>query len=153
MMHDLFVSLKERRADTETADWTYQRDEFSSTGWYFEEGAFLELASNLLQFKDEIRPFIESFSLDQDLLEELIKYQFSLIRQLNTKCITVKSKYNFYEFFERGKPLEKAQCELRITAKKNVDNWADYAREFVWFGKRYSATLMVNPRNLVEFKR
>ena len=149
--HDLFAALLARRADTETADWTYQKDKFSSTGWYFEEGAFLELASNLELFKSDILPFFAGFDLDGELIEELENYQFSLIRQPDMKKATVSSKYNFYEYFEKDKPLERKPCVLDIIAQKAVGSWADYAREFVWFGKRWSATLMINPRDKAVF--
>ena len=38
--------------------------------------------------------------------------------------------------------------------EKSVDNWADYAREIIWFGKRRSATLCTNSREniTVEYK-
>lgn len=150
-MHDLFASLLVRRADTVKADWTYQKDKFSSTGWYFEEGAFLELASNMEIFKSEILPFLSGFDEDGELLAELENYQFSLIRQPDMEIVSINSKYNFYEYFEKDKPLERKNCTLKITAQKSVDNWADYAREFVWFGKRWSATLMINPRDKAEY--
>ena len=41
---------------------------------------------------------------------------------------------------------------LDIKANKVVFSWAEYAKEFVWFGKRYSATLMINPRESIVYK-
>ena len=32
-----------------------------------------------------------------------------------------------------------------------ISDWADYARKVVWFGKRYSAMLLTNPRETVEY--
>ncbi len=150
-VHDFFVSLAERKNDTETADWTYQKDVFSSTGWYFEEGAFLEMAYHSEEFRSEILPFLKSFDIEEDVFDSLFNYQKSLIRLLNVSEVTVNSDYNFYEYFEKNAKLKKIKNTLSIKTDKVFDNWADYAREVIWFGKRYSATLLVNPREHITY--
>ncbi len=152
--HDLFEDLIRRKHDLQTADWTYQKDEFSSTGWYFEEGAFLELASHFEEFKAEIDPFLQSFGIEEDLLAELKNYQYSLIRQLDTDEVTVSSLYNFYAFFEDqtdAVKLTKKHSVLHIRSDSRYSNWADYAQHAIWFGKRYSATLMLNPKEHITY--
>lgn len=153
-IHTLFMELQERKNDISGTRWTYQKDEFSSTGWYFEEGAFLELIYHFDDFRKEIVPFVDSFGIESPLSEELLAYQFSLIRQLNEDEVTVRSSYNFYPYFEDQSgtvPLKRQPCVLHIRSDKRFDNWADYARNVIWFGKRYSATLMVNPREQITY--
>ena len=155
-IHSLFLDLYKRKLDVETADWTYQKDVFGTTGWYFEEGAFLELAYHFEVFKEEIKPFLKKFDIEDKLFEELYKYQTSLVRLIDTQEVCVRSEYNFYPYFKAIEEGEKAELKqvknvLRIRAQKTVSSWADYAREFVWFGKRYSATLMVNPRDEITY--
>lgn len=155
-IHSLFLDLYKRKLDVETADWTYQKDVFGTTGWYFEEGAFLELAYHFEVFEEEIKPFLKKFDIEDKLFEELYKYQTSLVRLIDTQEVCVRSEYNFYPYFKAIEEGEKAELKqvknvLRIRAQKTVSSWADYAREFVWFGKRYSATLMVNPRDELEY--
>lgn len=153
-IHSLFKELRERKNDLSGTRWTYQRDIFSSTGWYFEEGVFLELVYHFDDFKKEIVPFIDRFGIDTQLADELLHYQFSLIRPLNTDEVTVCSAYNFYPYFEdqsEGIKLEKKNTVLHVKSDKIFDNWADYARSVIWFGKRYSATLMVNPREHITY--
>lgn len=153
-LHTLFEELRERKNDLSGTRWTYQKDIFSSTGWYFEEGAFLELVYHFDDFKKEILPFIKKFDIEKELASELLNYQFSLIRLLNTDNITVRSAYNFYPYFEDqsgGISLEKKTSVLHIDTDRIFDNWADYARNVIWFGKRYSATLMVNPRERITY--
>ena len=153
-LHTLFVELRERKNDISGTRWTYQKDAFSSTGWYFDEGAFLELVYHFDSFKKEILPFVEKFDIEKKLMDELLHYQFSLIRQLNEEEVTVRSAYNFYPYFEDQSgtaSLTKRSSVLRIRTEKRFDNWADYARNVIWFGKRYSATLMVNPREQITY--
>lgn len=151
-----FKELYNRKDDTETADWTYRRDEFGTTGWYFEEGAFLEMVYHSDVFWEEIKPFIESFKIDKNLFDELLNYQRSLVRLPNVDKVEIKSQYNFYPYFEalaEGKyiPLKQTKSLLSITAHKKISSWKEYAREIIWFGKRYSATLLVNPREAITY--
>ena len=153
-IHSLFDELRERKNDISGMRWTYQKDEFSSTGWYFEEGAFLELVYHFEQYKEEIIPFVEMFGIEKDLMDELLNYQFSLIRQLNEEKVIIRSAYNFYPYFEdqsESVVLRKQPSVLCVHTDKKYDNWADYARNVIWFGKRYSATLMVNPREAITY--
>lgn len=154
-LHTLFTQLSERKSDLSGTRWTYQRDEFSTTGWYFEEGVFLEMVSHFDKFREEILPFVESFGLGKELTGELLNYQFSVIRQLGMNEVTVRSGCNFYRYFEDASetvPLKKKASVLHIVTDKVFDNWADYARNVIWFGKRYSATLMTNPKEHVTYE-
>ncbi len=153
-LHNLFEELKARKEDTENADWTYRKEELSSTGWYFEEGVFLEVMKNSEAFWSEIRPFLEKFGIEEELLEDLIAYQKGTLRGLNEKTVDIFSGRNFYPYFNDSSnsvKLRKCRSHLRAEARAAFDNWQDYAREVVWFGKRYSAMLMINPREKVEY--
>ncbi len=156
-LHELFDELYNRKADTETADWTYQKDVFGTTGWYFEEGAFLELALRFDDFQSDIKPFLKKFDIEEKVFDNLYRYQTGLIRRLGTDEVHLELDYNFYPFFkavEEGEHTELMQVgnTLDIKSNKVVYSWAEYAKEFVWFGKRYSATLMVNPRESIIYK-
>lgn len=156
-LHDLFVELYNRKTDTETADWTYQKDVFGTTGWYFEEGAFLELALRFEDFQHDIKPFLKKFDIDEKIFDNLYRYQTELIRKLGTEEVHLELEYNFYPFFkaiEEGEHIDLIQVgnTLDIKSNKVVFSWAEYAKEFVWFGKRYSATLMINPRESIVYK-
>lgn len=155
-INSLFEELYKRKEDTENAQWTYQKDMFGTTGWYFEEGAFLELACNSEKFWTEIIPFLKSFDIENELFEELYNYQKTLVRLPGVNEITIHSKYNFYRYFEdisnNGKgTLKKVNSVLHIESLKNVTSWKEYAREIIWFGKRYSATLFVNSRDKITY--
>lgn len=155
-LNETFVSLYERKADTKTADWTYKRDIFGTTGWYFEEGAFLEMVTHGDVFWDEIRPFLKSFDIEEDLFEELFIYQKSLVRLPDVNEVELDCKYNFYKYFEAASEnadpvLLKKNNKLHIKAHKEISSWYEYAREIIWFGKRHSATLLANKREIITY--
>ena len=155
-LNEFFKKLYERKADTEKADWTYTRDVFGTTGWYFEEGAFLEMVYHSELFWDEIKPFLKSFDIEEDLFDELFVYQKSLVRLPDISEVTIESAYDFYKYFEaasenRPIALNRKNCKLHIRSPKTINSWSEYAREIIWFGKRYSATLLVNPREIINY--
>lgn len=155
-LNSFFKELFNRKSDTDKADWTYTRDVFGTTGWYFEEGAFLEMVYNSDTFWLEIRPFLEKFEIEEEFFEELFNYQRTLVRLPNVNEIRINSKYNFYKYFEAANEnvqpvLLKKKCTLHIMAHKKISSWTEYAREIIWFGKRYSATLLVNPRETIDY--
>lgn len=153
-LNKFFGELYKRKADTITADWTYNRDVFGTTGWYFEEGAFLEMIYHSDVFWQEIERFLRKFNFENEVFDELMNYQKNLVRTLNVTEVTIKSKYNFYKYFEsageRATPiLKKVNTTLHIKTQKSITDWSDYAREIIWFGKRNNATLLINPRETI----
>lgn len=155
-INEFFTSLYKRKADTEKADWTYNRDVFGSTGWYFEEGAFLEMVYHSELFWKEICTFLNKFDIPEELFSELFEYQKKLVRLPGVNEVEIKSHFDFYRYFEalsegRRTALEKGSFTLRIKSQKSISDWAEYAREIIWFGKRYNATLLVNPREEIEY--
>lgn len=150
--------MTDRMADTDSGDWTYQKDIFSPIGWYFEEGAFLDMAYRGEEFWEDIMPFIRSFRIEEDIFNELLSYQKAIIRRPGVNEAVIKTRYDFYSYFERiyedrYEPLEKTDTELQITMEKNITNWAQYAIEIIWYGKRRSATLITNPRETIKLIR
>lgn len=156
-LNEFFSSLYERKADTKTADWTYKRDVFGSTGWYFEEGAFLELVYHKNVFLECIKPFLLGFGIEKEIFDDLYRYQIEMIKLPGDKEKSLRFKYGFYPYFrnlEEGKKSRLKRVENHITIKtcKTVETWEEYAKEFVWFGKRFSATLLINPRDMIIYE-
>lgn len=153
----LFEEIRWKTENTEVSDWCYQKDIFSKVGWYFEEGIFLDLIYNRDVFWKDIDGFISSLGIDNDVYEQLLAYQKAILRLPGTEQLIINSTYDFYNYFERiyddcYAPLEKKNTTLSIELEKKIDNWSDYAREIIWFGKRRSATLCTNSREKIEVK-
>ncbi len=153
-LHALFQDFYNRKADVETADWTYQTDTFGTTGFYFEEGAFLELISHSDLFWQDVMPFLKKWDIPADLFNELLIYQRELLRTLNKKEASLQLHWNFYPYFEdqsASTPLRRVNAHLHAYSDLAVTGWPDYAKKVVWFGKRYSAMLLTNPRAKIEY--
>lgn len=126
--------------------WVSKIEKFGNITYGFEEIIFLELASDLDKFFDEIRSFFSKFCIKEKLLENLLYYQKNIIKSLNRKEIVLDLNYDFYGYFNNiytgaYAPLKKAENKLKILDNKMVADWVDYAREIVWYGRREEATL------------
>ena len=154
-IYKLFEEIRWKTENTEISDWCYQKDIFSKVGWYFEEGIFLDLIYNREVFWQDIEDFVNSLGIESEICAQLLVYQKAILRLPCTSELNIVSEYDFYNYFESiyddtYKPLERKKTELRITLEKQIDTWADYAREIIWFGKRRSATLCTNSREKIE---
>ena len=153
-LHELFAELYARKADTVTANWTYQTEVFGTTGFYFEEGAFLELIYHADAFWSDILPFLRSFDIPRDLFDELLIYQRELLRTMGKTEAVLDLSWNFYPYFEDqsgATALRRVPSHLRAKSDLGIVGWPDYAKKVVWFGKRYSAMLLTNPRAEIEY--
>jgi len=153
-LHKLFSELYERKANPYKAEWTYQKECFGTTGYYFEEGAFLELIKNSDVFWKDILPFLKSFHIESVLFEELLAYQKGVLRNFGKTQVSVESDWNFYPYFEDqsgSTPLKRVKAHLTCQSDLVIRDWAEYARKVVWFGKRHSAMLLTNPRDKVVY--
>lgn len=157
-LNELFTELYDRKSDTENARWTYQKDIFGKVGWYFEEGAFLEMVYHWDEFWSDILPFLKSFDYDEGVFEELLDYQKAMIRRPGVSEFSIESDYNFYSYFmsiTKGQymPLKKVKSLLRISSDIKIDSWEDYAKEVVWFGKRHHVSMYINLKESpIEYK-
>lgn len=151
-----FTFIHDKTEHTSTSDWCYQKDIYSKVGWYFEEGAFLECAHSGEEVWAELLPFLKRFDIESDIFAGLLKYQKNIIRLPGKTGVVIKSEYDFYNYFEdiyenAYKPLRAVKNELDIVFEKPVKNWADYAIEIIWYGKRWSQTLCTNQREEITF--
>ncbi len=156
-LYSLFDMIRQKTRDTENSDWCYQNDIFSKVGWYFEEGAFLDMAYNSGIFRKEIEGFVASLGIEEGIKDSLFRYQCDIIRYPGQETVVVESEYDFYNYFEniyedKYSPLQKKKIRLDIELEKKIYDWAVYAREIIWYGKRRSATLCTNPREKIRFK-
>ena len=155
-IRDLYEEIRRKTDDTEHSDWCYQNDVFSKVGWYFEEGIFLDLAYHIDLFWRDIRPFLDTLGIDAEVLPALLAYQRQILRFPGQRTVLIENDYDFYHYFDRiydeaYAPLEKKRNRLTVTVEKQIDDWATYAREIIWYGKRRSATLLTNPREHIAF--
>ena len=155
-INKLFAGLYARKKDTRKADWTYQKDVFGKVGWYFEEGAFLEMVYNWDEFWKDILPFLRSYEYDSGIFEDLLNFQKKAVRRKGVNDVTIESEHNFYRYFNeiicgRKISLEKKKNRLVIKSDCDTDTWEKYAKQTVWFGKRHHMSLYINLKEKVEY--
>ncbi|MEI6579394.1 MAG: radical SAM protein, partial [Eubacteriales bacterium] len=155
LMNDVFIRLGDMCNDCTTGEWTYCDERFGDTGWFLEEGAFLELIYDHKRFWEEIKPFLDSFEIDKDVYKELLNYQQSIIRMPNQKTLELNLSYDYYNYFldiftNKYEPLKKIKNKLTMEVDIGVANWKDYAKLVMLYAKRRGDTVITNAKKNVR---
>lgn len=113
---------------------------FGDIYWSFEEGLFLSCAAELNKFYDDAVKYIETYFDDKKLMNDLLLYQKSFVTLPSCDERIIGFGYDWCGYFEdifnlTLKEPEKKKTAVRF-AQSETDNWIDYARQIVWYGKR-----------------
>lgn len=113
--------------------------------WGFDEVIFLEFYKELENFYRDVKAFTESEFGKTEASDALFAYQLDIIKKIGVTDLTVTSNYDFYSYFNtifsgEYRPLEKKQTELKIHDSSPVKDFAEFAREVVWYGRNRRAT-------------
>lgn len=157
LLQELFVRLNAMCLDIETGEWTYQDLRFGETGWFLEEGAFMELVYDYERFWDEINPFLISFGIENKIYDELLCYQKNIIRLPGQDVVLLRLEHDFYHYFlniltNRYKPLEAKVNTLTVKIDNKVDNWKDYAKIVMLYAKRRGDTVITSAQKNIQLK-
>lgn len=142
----LWRQFKEKYESSLSGDWNYHNEKFGNVTWFFEEGAFLEIISDYGGIMESLLPFLQSFSIPDDVFDDLKRYQTLMLRKPFVSKENGKFTYNLHEYFAsilmgENKPLIKKQNELIINPKTVYDDFFEYAKETVWYGRRRGASV------------
>ncbi len=118
----------------------YWGDIIESAGdinWDMEEATCIRLLTNKDDFYSEIRDFLkQTYNLQDDLLDEVIKYQRS---RLNDHFVTYPYKcqfdYNLHEFITNNEDLIQTPKEYEFFADNHPSIY-EWAKNTLWFGRR-----------------
>jgi len=157
LMNEVFTRLKDICVDCSSGEWTYCDARFGDTGWFLEEGAFLELIYDHERFWKEIEPFLNSFEIDDEIYDEMLFYQQSIIRMPNQNTVELFLNYDYYSYFlniftNRYQPLKKIKNKLTVEVDTDVTNWKDYARFVMLYAKRRGDTVITNAKKNVRLE-
>lgn len=108
--------------------------------WTESEYMSLRILEKLDLFFEEIEPFLKQFNIPEDIYNDLLSYQKAIIRRPNDKEHEISLNYNLHDYFGKiyvneYQPLEKKKITLRLVDSTVYDNWQDFARFVVWYGK------------------
>ncbi len=137
-------------------DWNYHNPAFGNIVWFFEEGMFLECMYNYDTFEKEIAPFIATLGIEEGLLNELKKYQKSVLRRPNKTGEKLTLNYNFTKYFYdiysgEYSPLEKSSVTVEFAENRVFEDWYSFAKNIVWFGRRKGATMYTSDKELYKY--
>ena len=121
---------------------TYTDERFGELVWPLEEGAFLRIAYEMRLFYSEITDYLKKYGIDSELFVDLLSYQMNAVKFPSYLMKDeINLKYNLPEYFcgvydNRKIPLERCDISVKFDNSGIPSQWADYAREIVWFGRR-----------------
>ncbi len=125
--------------------WAICDDKFGNISWPVEEGIFLKYESDYEAFYEFAKGFVSEYIDDNELSDELIRFQRFILKKHTDNNEPVSFKYDFFRYFSRinineYEVLKKTNC---LYAKRDAGyNGIDaYAKEVIWFGRRNSSTL------------
>ncbi len=154
-INKLFTDIKKSCSDFSNGEWSYYKEKFGKIGWFLEEGAFLEIVSNYETFWEEIMPFLKKFDIEENVFDELVKYQKFVVRLPYQEHLSEEFVYDFYTYFHKAvsasyEKLEKKKNKIDVIIPNPVYNWEDYARKVVLFAKRRGDTVVVNDKKYLN---
>lgn len=125
---------------------------FGKTTWGFDEYLFMKGAVNPDRFYSEIRDYASSFGTDEDIMSDLIKYQRGIIKKMNMTSLDIELDYDFEAYFDavlnnKKATLEKRKNTITVTEENPVATIDEYAKEYVWYGRRDDAPVYSAKRN------
>ena len=134
---------------------TYQNDIFGKITYPLEEAVFLLFLYNSDIFYEEMKTFIRRYIDDEEFINQLIKYQRAVVLRPGSNNFTAEFEYDFKEYF--GAILRNSHIPLKSTAVKykfstvfETEDWAEYAREIIWYGRRNSRMMYSSAPNTIE---
>ena len=136
-------------------EWNYSNPAFGDVVWSYEEGMFLKCMQDYDRFWLEMMPFLTSLHIDKDIFEGLLRYQQEVLRRPFKNGGRLESAYAFHAYFDgiysgHYQPLQKKKEIVVFTELTPYDNWHDYAKNTVWFGRRKGATLYTSDREMYQ---
>ncbi len=132
----------------------YSNPKFGNIYWSFEEALFLNCADNLEEFYDSVSSLVSGYNDGDEKLDELIEYQKEMVTKISQPEKSLLFKYDWPEYFSDIFDDSYTEPVKRNTTvhfdKSRYDNFIDYAREIVLFGKR--SDRMINKDFTVEYQ-
>ncbi len=144
---DLFVSSLYSEVKNRTEDISLEKKikalVFEPSGdihWTECEYIALKALEKFDLFFEEMELFLRKFNIPEDVYADLMSYQKAIIRKPGDKEQEISLNYDLHNYFEKiylneYHPLEKREHRLLLTDTTVYDNWPDFGRFVVWYGK------------------
>ncbi len=128
---------------------------FGSITYPLEEAVFLKCLYDSDEFYADVSDFIQMYLKDEYLVSEIMRYQRSVVLTPGKNDFSVSFDFDFCSYFNailRNEhiPLEKKRITYRFHTPFAIDNWVEYAKEIVWYGRRNNRMMFYSRPNTIE---
>lgn len=135
----------------------YYNERFGDVRWPLDEGAFLSFVFDIDRFYEEIIAFLKHFNIEENIFDQLLNYQKSIICIPKNKATEITLKYDFYNYILQSMnndymPLKKVKNKVLISPNDSFISLAEYARETVWYGRRLGKTIYTSGAECVKIE-
>lgn len=126
---------------------------FGDVTWQTKKVAHLMTIIRLDEFYWEIKNSMRYLGVEDDMIEELIRFQKTMLKLPFKNHFASEFNYDWDGYFNNilsgtYKPLENRKIRIRVDNEKHQTNWKDYALEAVWFGVN---GITINPGIKTEY--
>ena len=131
---------------------TYENPNFGSTQFNLADGAFLELISSYSYFYKDMRKFMDSLPCSDEIADEIIRFQESIIRKPDNISTEESFEYNWVDYydqvFKNGKSLlKKEKLTLKILPSPEYYDIISYAQAISIKGRRIGKSITLNEKD------
>lgn len=138
----LYFDVK-NKADELSLGMTNRKLLFEPAGdivWDDHEYVVLHSLSKFDIFYNELLPYLKSYDIEEDIFNDLLNYQKNIIRKPNDKEKSVTLKYDIHKYLQdvyvnNYHPLAKKEHTLIMQDSNMVDNWKDFGKFVIWYGR------------------
>lgn len=138
----LYFTLKEH-AKEQSVGANNRKLTFAPCGdviWDDHEYLFLQTLNHFDVFYEEILPYLKQYEMEQDIFNDLLLYQKSVMRRLDDAVQTVSLSYDIHAFLNniyinQPRALEKKKHTLKLRDTSVQSNWRDFGKIVVWYGR------------------
>ncbi len=108
--------------------------------WDDHEYVVLNVLEKLDVFYDEVLPYLKKYDIEQDVFDDLLRYQKSIIRRPNDEVQEISLNYDLHNYLKdiyvnNFHSLEKKKHILRMYDSNVMDNWSDFGKFVIWYGR------------------
>jgi len=122
----------------------YYDPRFGEVLWPLGGALFLCAALESKRFYEELPAFLRQYAVEAEVMSQLLRYQHAVVHLPAPPLQRQAFDFDFPGFFSTafaGKPaaLQKKRTALIFPEQALHLNWEDFAREYVWYGRRKGA--------------
>ena len=108
--------------------------------WLDHEYLVLHALSQTDSFFEEMRPFLRSFGIRDDVFDDLFDYQKNILRRPDNAYAEIRLRYDVHSFLQHiyqndPRPLMPKKHLLKLRDGNFQNNWADFGKYVLWYGK------------------